>query len=82
MGHSVHWEVLGLLPETRETSSTGSCSTRPVKPGLGMRRSFLNLFRLHLSTDLVHCLSSEIEGECSHGILSPSSSSRAVAVQV
>lgn len=20
MGHSVHWEVLGLVPETRETS--------------------------------------------------------------
>lgn len=36
MGHSVHWEVLGLVPETRETSSTSSCSLRPVKPGTGL----------------------------------------------
>ena len=28
MGHSDPWEVLGLVPETRQTSSTSSCQAR------------------------------------------------------
>ena len=48
MGHSDHWEVLGLFLKQERLVQPA-----PVKPGIGMR-SFPGLLKLHLSIDWVH----------------------------